>query len=191
MNLKSRFFDEIVVFFHPVALVIHGKETFLFSIFSLKYRRHPCFHDVLNLFHIVLGFLNPLFEIMNAVGDLNDIIPNACSPKEIRLIERVKGLVATEGTDLISVGFKRLSCTSYFVNTRVFFFLAVLKSQCLPSPCLWRKRNEEVMLTNQEHRNHHSCWGTPVNHHDCLWVMDLLKSTFASSNVENIVPSCI
>lgn len=94
MNLKSRFFDETVIFFHPIVLVICGKEAFLFSIFSLKYRRRPCLHDVLNLSHIVFSFLNPLFEITNAISDLDDIIPNACSPKEIQLIETVKGLVS-------------------------------------------------------------------------------------------------
>lgn len=82
VNLKSRFFDETVIFFHPIMLILHGKKAFLFSIFSLKYWRHPGFHDVLDLFHIVFSFLNSLFEIMNAIGDLNDIIPNACSPKE-------------------------------------------------------------------------------------------------------------
>lgn len=108
MNLKSRFFDEIVVFFQLIMLIIHGKKAFPFSIFSFKYWRHPCFNDVLNLFHIVFSLLNSLFEITDAISDLNDIIPDACAPKETKLIEIAKGLIARKGKDLIFVGFKRL-----------------------------------------------------------------------------------
>lgn len=116
MNLKARFFDKTVIFFHSIMLIIHREKAFLFPIFSLKYWRRPCFHDVLNLFHVVFRFLNSLFKIVNTTGDLNDIIPNACSPKEIELIEiaysgRAKGLVAIKHRDLIPVGFIRLFCT--------------------------------------------------------------------------------
>ena len=50
---------------------------------------------------------------MNTIGDLNDIIPNTCSPKERALIEiaysgRAKGVIALKDRDFILVGFIRL-----------------------------------------------------------------------------------
>lgn len=116
MDLQARFFDVTVIFFHSIMLIIHREKAFLFPIFSLKYWWHPCFHDALNLFHIVFSFLNSLFEIMNTIGDLNDIIPNTCSPKETALIEiaysgRAKGVIAPKDRDFILVGFIRLFCT--------------------------------------------------------------------------------
>ena len=50
---------------------------------------------------------------MNTIGDLNDIIPNTCSPKETALIAiaysgRAKGVIALKDRDFILVGFIRL-----------------------------------------------------------------------------------
>lgn len=97
MNLNAGFPDEAVVFFLAILLIIQRKGAFFFPIFSLKYWRHPCFHDVLNLFHVVFGLLNSLFQVMNAIGYLHGIIPNACSPKEIELTEMVHGGGKAEG----------------------------------------------------------------------------------------------
>ena len=53
---------------------------------------------------------------MNTIGDLNDIIPNTCSPKETALIEiaysgRAKGVIALKDRDFILVGAKMLRAT--------------------------------------------------------------------------------
>lgn len=110
VNLQAGFSDASVIFFHPLVLILHGKQALPFPIFSLKYWRHPCFHDALNLFHVVFGFLNPFFKVTDATGDLNDIIPNACSPKETELTEVAdsgiaKGLAAVKDRDPIRMGF--------------------------------------------------------------------------------------
>lgn len=99
VNLKARFFDKVVVFFHSIVLILQRKQTFLFPIFSLKYWSHPRFHDAFNLLHVVFSLLNSSLKIMDTVGNLNDIIPNACSPKETQLIQSAcsgtaNGLVA-------------------------------------------------------------------------------------------------
>ena len=142
MDLQARFFDEMVIFFHSIMLIIHREKAFLFPISSLKYWRYPCFHDALNLFHIVLSFLNSLFEIMNTIGDLNDIIPNTCSPKETAFIKiahsgRAKGVVVIKDRDFILVGFIRHFCTGQFVIIRAFSILAISLSHRLWQPWLW------------------------------------------------------
>lgn len=145
MNLKARFFDATIIFFHSITLIIHGKKAFLSSIFSLKYWRHPCFHDVLNLFHIVFSFLNSLFQITNTVGDLIDIIPNACSPKETELIEIAdgdiaKGLVAMKDRDLIPMGFIRLFCTGCFIILSLFLPSCIIKPTLSITPIMEDKK---------------------------------------------------
>lgn len=116
-------------------LILHRKQALPFPILSLKYWRRPCFHDALNLFHVVFGFLNSFLKVMNATGDLNDIIPNACSPEEIELTEIAdsgiaKGLAAVKDKDPILMGFKRLFCTGYVFASSLFL------PSCIKEPTL-------------------------------------------------------
>lgn len=149
VNLKARFFDKVVVFFHSIVLILQRKQTFLFPIFSLKYWSHPRFHDAFNLLHVVFSLLNSSLKIMDTVGNLNDIIPNACSPKETQLIQSAcsgtaNGLVARKNRALTLMGLKKLFCTDLFHYPWNSFLPIYIKKPTLITILLWRRRNKDV-----------------------------------------------
>lgn len=140
---------------------------------------------------------------MNTIGDLTDIIQNTCSPKEIQLIEiayrgTAKSLVSMKDRDLTVLGFKRLFLHTSLHYHKGLFLLVVSKSQLLPEPRLFRKRNSDVYQT--PNNSWCPCWAQQCNLVTCFGVIEsyFLKNfhcikcwEYHSPCISNKVPTCL
>lgn len=79
MNLGAFFCDLLIPLLGSIVSVREIQQRRVLVLGSLKQRRFaPHSHDLLYLFHVVLGALQPTFQVVNHVTCLRDVLPDTC-----------------------------------------------------------------------------------------------------------------
>lgn len=114
VNLDPSLLDLIVSLSRSFLSILHTEKrrALLFSPVE-KGHLGPGPHDLLNVFHVVLGILKSLFKVVNFVARVNDVLP--CVWKEKMSHELIEKKISGSATQIFC-----LAVTNFLSTATIF-----------------------------------------------------------------------